>query len=190
MNRDRLLKVVVVGDNEVGKNCIFTKFKESFRKIPLEHEPTLFDNFSKLIEVDGIIYHLSVSYTTNSTGCDELRILSYPNTDVFLLCYAIDNRQSFENISSKWIPELKLHSPHTPIVLVGMRITSKRALFNSIISLPFKVSYAEGAAISKYMSAFVECSVKTGENLRAVFREAVRVALDKPKVTLIKCSLL
>jgi hypothetical protein len=61
---------------------------------------------------------------------------------------------------------------------------------NSIISLPFKVSYAEGAAISKYMSAFVECSVKTGENLRAVFREAVRVALDKPKVTLIKCSLL
>jgi hypothetical protein len=38
-----------------------------------------FDNFSKLIEVDGIIYHLSVSYTTNPTGCDELRILSYPN---------------------------------------------------------------------------------------------------------------
>ncbi|XP_046462036.1 ras-like GTP-binding protein RhoL [Daphnia pulex] len=186
MNRDRLLKVVVVGDNEVGKNCIFTKFKESFRKIPLEHEPTSFDNFSKLIEVDGIIYHLSVSYTTNSTGCDELRILSYPNTDVFLLCYAIDNRQSFENISSKWIPELKLHSPHTPIVLVA----TKKDKRNKKDADANYVSYAEGAAISKYMSAFVECSVKTGENLRAVFREAVRVALDKPKVTLIKCSLL
>nr|CAH0098472.1 unnamed protein product [Daphnia galeata] len=185
-HRNHLLKIIVVGDDEVGKHCIFTKFRQSFREIPLEHDPTVFDNISKLIEVDGIIYHISLSYTVNHKDYNELRILSYPNTNVFLLCYAIDNRRSFENVKSKWIPELKLHCSDTPIVLVG----TKKDTRNKKVPDTNYISYAEGLEISRGMSAFIECSVKTGENLREVFQEAVRVALNKPKVTSFHCSVL
>lgn len=52
---------------------------------------------------------------------DRLRPLSYPQTDVFLLCYSIASPPSFENIKSKWISELNHHCPHTPIILVGTK---------------------------------------------------------------------
>lgn len=44
-----------------------------------------FDNFSKLIQVDGTFYHVSLSYTVNQKDYDELRILSYPNVTGFVI---------------------------------------------------------------------------------------------------------
>lgn len=43
---------------------------------------------------------------------DRLRPLSYPGTDVFVLCYAIDSRASFENLE-KWLAEVNHHVPGT-----------------------------------------------------------------------------
>ena len=47
-------------------------------------------------------------------------MLSSNQTDVFLLCYSVDNRTSFNNVMTKWVPELRHHCPNAPIVLVGM----------------------------------------------------------------------
>jgi Ras-related C3 botulinum toxin substrate 1 len=99
-----------------------------------------FDNFSDTIEVDGFPYNVTLWDTAGQEEYKNLRILSYPNviilqslitfinndankffskTDVFLLCYAVNIRSTFENIITKWIPELKHYCPHTSIVLVG-----------------------------------------------------------------------
>lgn len=40
-------------------------------------------------------------------------------TDCFLLCFSISARSSYENVASKWYPEIKHHCPHVPIILVG-----------------------------------------------------------------------
>lgn len=53
---------------------------------------------------------------------DRLRPLSYPQTNVFLLCYSVVNPVSFDNIRAKWSPEIKLTNPHTPIILVGTKL--------------------------------------------------------------------
>jgi len=53
-----------------------------------------------------------------------------------------------------------------------------------------KVSYAEGVKLSKKVGPFLECSAKTGENLRLVFQEAVRAAHNKPKTKPRNCNLL
>ena len=52
---------------------------------------------------------------------DRLRPLAYPQTDIFLVCFSIENRTSFENVPSKWLPEIEHHCPHVPIVLVGCK---------------------------------------------------------------------
>ena len=41
--------------------------------------------------------------------------------DVFLACFSIDSRKSFDNIKENWIPELRHHNPRTPIILVGTK---------------------------------------------------------------------
>jgi len=53
---------------------------------------------------------------------DRLRPLSYPQTDVFLICYSVVNPASFDNVRAKWSPEIKHNSPGIPIVLVGTKL--------------------------------------------------------------------
>ncbi len=50
------------------------------------------------------------------------RPLSYPQTDVFLICFSIVNPSSFENVRAKWFQEVKHFCPNTPIVLVGTKL--------------------------------------------------------------------
>lgn len=51
---------------------------------------------------------LSLWDTAGQEDYDRLRPLSYPETDVFLLCFAIDCPDSLENINDKWLPEVNL----------------------------------------------------------------------------------
>ena len=44
--------------------------------------------------------------TAGQEDYDRLRPLSYPDTDVILMCYSIDNPDSLENIPEKWTPEV------------------------------------------------------------------------------------
>ena len=49
----------------------------------------------------------------------RLRPLSYPQTDVFLVCFSVVSPSSFENIKEKWVPEITHHCPKTPFLLVS-----------------------------------------------------------------------
>ena len=53
---------------------------------------------------------------------DRLRPLSYPQTDIFLICFSVDSRTSLENIRDKWYPEISLHAPGVPIMVVACKI--------------------------------------------------------------------
>ena len=52
---------------------------------------------------------------------DRLRPLAYPGTDVFLLCFALNNLDSLRNIEDKWIPEIKHHRKKAKVILVGLK---------------------------------------------------------------------
>src|SRR5690349_15255567 len=65
------------------------------------------------------------TFTSDTAGgqeYDRLRFLSYPNTNVFLLCFSVTNPSSFENVSERWYSEITHHCPNTPILLVGTKI--------------------------------------------------------------------
>lgn len=75
----------------------------------------------------------------------------------------------------KWVPELRKHAPHVPILLVGTQ--SDRRQSGSGTNL---VSESEIRKLAKSIKAagFMECSAKSREGVKAVFSEAVLVALD------------
>jgi small GTP-binding protein len=56
---------------------------------------------------------------------DRLRPLSYPDTDVILMCFSIDSPDSLENIPEKWNPEVKHFCPNVPVVLIGKQLKLK-----------------------------------------------------------------
>ena len=53
---------------------------------------------------------------------DRLRPLSYANANVFLVCFSVTNPVSFENVTSKWYPEVIHFCPDVPQILVGTKL--------------------------------------------------------------------
>src|SRR5450756_2690223 len=53
---------------------------------------------------------------------DRLRPLSYPQTDVFLVCFSVTSPASFENVREKWFPEVHHHCPGVPCLIVGTQV--------------------------------------------------------------------
>ncbi|ROL54806.1 Ras-related C3 botulinum toxin substrate 1 [Anabarilius grahami] len=63
--------------------------------------------------------HCSV---TSQEDYDRLRPLSYPQTDVFLICFSLVDPDSFGSVREKWYPEVRHHCPNAQIVLVGTKL--------------------------------------------------------------------
>ncbi|KAI9226366.1 MAG: P-loop containing nucleoside triphosphate hydrolase protein [Piptocephalis tieghemiana] len=115
-------KVVVVGDGFVGKTCLL--HTQAHGEFPRGYAPTVFENYILPLEASGELINpveLSLWDTAGQEDYDRLRPLSYPGASVFLLCYAVDNPVSLRNLSERWIPEVRHHSPRTPIILVGLK---------------------------------------------------------------------
>lgn len=60
-------------------------------------------------------------------------------TDVFMLCFAVDDRPAFQAITHKWLPQLKTTFPFVPVVLVACKIGKFRHI---IVWLKSLISYS------------------------------------------------
>jgi len=78
-------------------------------------------DFVVVVQVDGETVQFALWDTAGQEDYEQLRPLSYPNTDVIVICFSIDNRDSLANVSLKWVPEVRHFCPRTPIVLVGTK---------------------------------------------------------------------
>ena len=186
-------KLVIVGDGACGKTCLLIVFSKD--QFPEVYVPTVFENYVADIEVDGKNVELALWDTAGQEDYDRLRPLSYPDTDVILMCYSIDSPDSLENIPEKWTPEVRHFCPSVPIVLVGNKkdLRNNEATRRELLkSKQEPVKTDEGRAMAEKIGAyaFLECSAKTKEGVREVFETATRAALSRQKKKKGRCSLL
>lgn len=113
-------KLVIVGDGATGKSCLLEMFKcGKVARGCGEYIPTVFENFTVPLDVDNVQVNLQLWDTAGQEDYDRLRQLSYPNTDIFLVCFSVISPSSLENVTAKWKPEVQNASAIAPIILVG-----------------------------------------------------------------------
>ncbi|XP_008251117.3 transforming protein RhoA [Oryctolagus cuniculus] len=173
-------KLVVVGAGACGKTSLLVVFSRDH--FPEEYVPTVFENYVADVEVDGRRVELALWDTAGQEEYDRLRPLSYPDTDVVLLCFAISSPDSLENVPAKWAPEVRHFCPGVPLVLVG----NKKDLRNDAGTRRALAAWKQepvrpeaGRDVASRIGAFgyLECSAKTKEGVREVFEMATRAAL-------------
>ncbi|EZA54462.1 hypothetical protein DMN91_012263 [Ooceraea biroi] len=174
VSRNRPIKITTVGDGMVGKTCMLITYTK--KEFPTEYIPTVFDNYVDSVSVNGQQFQMTLWDTAGQEDYERLRPLSYPNTDCFLLCFSVSARSSFENVASKWHPEIKAHCPNVPIVLVGTKVDLRNQETIDIITPRDCNKMRKRIKAVKY----VECSAIKQEGLDDVFMEAVKAVLKKP----------
>ncbi|KAK0526549.1 GTP-binding protein Rho1 [Tilletia horrida] len=173
-------KLVIVGDGACGKTCLLIVFSKG--TFPEVYVPTVFENYVADVEVDGKHVELALWDTAGQEDYDRLRPLSYPDSHVILICFAIDSPDSLDNVQEKWISEVMHFCHNLPIILVGCKMDLRRdpKIIDELRKTSQRpVSTEEGMAVAQKIGAtrYLECSAKTGQGVREVFEHATRAAL-------------
>lgn len=174
------IKCVVVGDGAVGKTCLLISYTTNV--FPMDYVPTVFDNYAVTVMIGDEPYTLGLFDTAGQEDYDRLRPLSYPQTDVFLICFSVVSPTSFDNVKEKWFPEIRHHCPGVPCLIVGTqidRLQEQSTLDQLEKSHAKPITEEQGHRLAKELKAvkYVQCSARTQEGLKNVFDEAIIAAL-------------
>ena len=164
---DLSFKIIVIGDSGVGKTCLSNKAtKNTFDD---SYNTTIgFEFFSFNIKMFEKVIKLQVWDTCGQELYRSLITNFYRNASLAIMVYAINNKDSFDNIDI-WLKELKIHSnPDSKVFLIGNKIDLENER---------KVNREQGEEYSNQnnFSLFMESSAKTGFNAQKIFIEAARI---------------
>ncbi|KAK2187335.1 hypothetical protein NP493_169g04034 [Ridgeia piscesae] len=188
-------KLVIVGDGECGKTCLLIVFSRD--EFPEVYVPTVFETYVADIEVDNRQVELALWDTAGQEDYDRLRPLSYPDVHVIVMCFAIDNPDSLENIVEKWSPEVDHFCPNVPVILVGNKkdLRNDPAVHEELSKRKLKPVATEDALLVAQRigaHAYLECSAKTRDGVRDIFEMAAKASLTRHRrgIKGMRCRLL
>jgi small GTP-binding protein len=113
------IRCCIIGDEAVGKTALIVSYLSN--GYPETYTPTVHDCYTVHLTVEDEPISFQLYDTAGQEHFSVLRRLSYPDADVFMVCFSIIDPYSFKRVQTKWLKELAEYSPHTPIVLVGTK---------------------------------------------------------------------
>lgn len=172
------IKCVVVGDGAVGKTSLLVSYTTN--QFPEDYVPTVFDNYSAIVMVGDEKVTIHLWDTAGQEEYDRLRPLSYTQTDIFLICFSVVEPSSFQNVESKWMPEIRHHTPKdTKILLIGTKsdLRDEPHVLDELDEQGLSpVTEKEASELAKRLGlvGYLECSAASQQGVREVFDCAIK----------------
>ena len=114
---DFSIKVLVIGDVEVGKTTIFNQFtKHEF--YPSYSPTTGYDFFSVKLKTNNKVMKLQIWDTSGNPSYRAICLQWFRNSELCIVVYSVTNLDSFNNVKI-WINDLRANNSDAPIVLLG-----------------------------------------------------------------------
>ena len=179
-DKEHNIKLVFVGETAVGKTSIIMTWTQE--KFPTLYEPTVFDTYNGTKNYKGAEIKLQIWDTAGHEDLGRLRPIAYTNTDCFLVCFSLVDKNSLKQACTKWIAEVKATAKSCPCILVGtkMDLRDEREQENDPAKMKDVVTSAE---LKQYASQYnfqaaVECSAKDRKGLNQVFLSAFKTVFQ------------
>ena len=168
---DLSFKIIVIGDSGVGKSCLTNRATTNLFEDT--YSATVgFEFLSFNVKINEKVVKLQIWDTCGQELYRSLITNFYRNSSLAIIVYAINSKDSFENIEM-WLRELRTHSNLDAKVFF---ILNKIDLENER-----KITREQGENFAKTnkLHLFLESSAKTGFNAKKVFIKAAKVLYDE-----------
>ena len=168
---DLSFKLIIIGDSGVGKSCLTNSaIKNSFEE---NYNATIgFEFITFNIKINERIIKLQIWDTCGQELYRSLITNFYRNSSLAIMVYAINNKESFDDIDM-WLRELRTYSnPNAKIFLIGNKLDLENER---------KIPREKGEKFSKdnNFDLFLESSAKAGINTRNLFIKAAKILHDE-----------
>lgn len=167
------VKIVMVGDGAVGKTCFLAAYTQG--TFPMDYQPTVFENYIECGRNDNkdVIVHFVDTAGQEMYG--RLRSLCYAEASVFVVCFSVVNKESYANVWSYWLPEIRGNcgDDKVPALLVGLKTDLLTSVGNN---RAVTIVEARRMARSHGMYGYRECSAKTCQGCDDVVDTAIKAA--------------
>ena len=164
------IKIILIGESEVGKTCLMTQFIKS--KFENELIPTIAsDKVIKQYEINNKKLTLELWDTVGQEKYRSVNKIFMKKTQIGLIVYDITNRKSFQNLNY-WLETLK-NSNKDSKVIIGI-LANKSDLFEERV-----IKTEEGKKFADDNNCFFfETSSKDHQSIEKVFNILCTCYLD------------
>lgn len=163
---------VLLGDTGVGKTALCNAYRlKPFRWF--RPKAGLNGDYMAHMNLHGIRCDLRVFDAKSDLNDAVKRQKEYRRCRVIVICFAIDNRASFNSARDYWLAECQRYRRHNSrLIIVGTKVDRRGA------SPPPEqlVSFEEGESLacSSGADVYLECSPLNGSGVDLIFEEMVR----------------
>ena len=161
-------KCVIVGDQKSNKTQLIYNYVNG--DYTNEYCPSFVDNFSKTTKRENKTFKVQIYDTTCQTEYETLRISTYNHTDVFIVCFNLNDEETLTNAKNNWYPEIMKASPKAKIVLVGIFTNDEINITeDKIDEVKEKIKTTD----------YVECNLCDKKDVDTVFEKAFNTFSNK-----------
>ena len=163
---DLAYKLIVIGDPGVGKSCLTNNAVKNV--FDAAYNATInFGFFTFNVRMNEKVIKLQIWDTCGQEAYRSLITNLYRNTSLAIMVYAINVKESLENVEV-WLRDLRTHSnPDTKVFLIGNKIDLEKER---------EVTKEQGEKFYRdnKLNLFMEASAKTGFNTKNIFLKLLK----------------
>lgn len=166
----KMIKIAVVGDTDVGKSSLVSRFVNRNKKPDTDHTVGV-DVTVTTIHVHNTIYHVKFFDLSGMYGYDSLYDQYLQNVESIVVVYDVTSYKTFVR-AKKYVDKIvTMHGVEYPILLVGNKMDQ---VARRRVDMSKALGYVNGKANTFYIETSAEHGGNTTDCLKMLVSEASR----------------